>query len=230
MPRALRYFGMTADEKDIAELIMGYPLEELLRKEYGGGRAYYCGEYAYSAGFLSRERAFWEDIITHRIRSVWMRRGAFIPLPEKKRTPFFFSRMQTPAVSSPMEVELLHYAHAADLMQARQSVPEFTARMELSALQVLIMQDIWKVFCLREEGRLVASATAVTIRDDVFKVQSVFTVRDARRRGLARRVLQGLLENLGNARLLLMFDNPHAGDLYHSLGFEDFAVMDMIDI
>lgn len=219
-----------ARQRDMAELIMGYPASMMERFRFGEkGAAYVCADSAYALTPLAGDyQHFFSWAVRAKPKNIWLPRGTVFPFAAKA-TPFHFARLDAARGEFAADVAEIEYLQAEALLAARREVPEFTAQIRTVDLQTLLISHVWRVFCLWEDGRIVSSATAARIRSGVYKVQSVMTVEGARRRGLARHLLLGMLHALSGSKLLLMYESDAAGALYHSLGFADFAEVDLFE-
>jgi predicted GNAT family acetyltransferase len=79
-------------------------------------------------------------------------------------------------------------------------------------------------FVIKEDDVILANANTSAICSVSAMIGGVFTLPNARKKGLATSVVYSLCEYLlkQNITPLLFFENPLAATIYHRLGFEDF--------
>lgn len=86
-----------------------------------------------------------------------------------------------------------------------------------------IKTDFQRTFYIEKDGEIISHAATSCMSNDAAILAGVFTLKEYRNQGYAKRVVGTLCNSLisENKTPLLYFNNPIAGEMYHKLGFKD---------
>lgn len=112
------------------------------------------------------------------------------------------------------------------IIEGRKQIKEFTT-IDESQTSVEIMtkqfdQNFYVPFIVREFDKIISHAAVTCSTKNSAMIGGVYTLNEYRNKGYAKDSLMGLCNWIikNNKTPILFFDNPNAGKLYYSLGFE----------
>lgn len=116
-------------------------------------------------------------------------------------------------------------AHIGGIVALRQGITEFSMGVNVDALRDEMRLGCKRIFVAVEDGRVVSMAMTTVERPGAAMIVSVCTHAEYRCRGYAAALMTALcrsLEEEGKTGILF-YNNPAAGRIYASLGFEDIG-------
>jgi predicted GNAT family acetyltransferase len=116
-------------------------------------------------------------------------------------------------------------SHIGGIVALRQRIPEFSMDINVEALKEELRKGCRRIFVARENGQTVSMVMTTVERRCAAMIVSVCTLAEYRGRGYAPALMTALcgeLESEGKTALLF-YNNPVAGRIYASLGFEDIG-------
>ena len=115
--------------------------------------------------------------------------------------------------------------YLADLVALRQSITEFSMALNVDALRDELLMGCKRIYIGMEDNHAVSMAMTTVERRGAAMIVSVCTQREYRGRGHARALMSVLCGELAREgkTAVLFYNNPVAGRLYESLGFQDIG-------
>ncbi|MBU4693009.1 GNAT family N-acetyltransferase [Mycoplasma sp. CSL7491-lung] len=123
-----------------------------------------------------------------------------------------------------------------NVINSRKRIKEFeglsSQALDIDYLKTSLNKGYYKGFIKYENDIVISHASVSAQIKNVAMLGGVFTLEEYRKKGHAKDCVLKLSDYLlkNNYTPVLFFDNPHAGNLYYKLGFEDYSRLFVISI
>ncbi|MCU4706715.1 GNAT family N-acetyltransferase [Mycoplasma sp. CSL7503-lung] len=123
-----------------------------------------------------------------------------------------------------------------NIINSRKRIKEFEGlsaqALDINYLKTSLNKGYYKGFIKYDNNIVISHASVSAQIKNVAMLGGVFTLEEYRKKGHAKDCVLKLSDYLlkNNYTPVLFFDNPHAGNLYYKLGFEDYSRLYVISI
>ncbi|NFF39795.1 GNAT family N-acetyltransferase [Clostridium argentinense] len=116
---------------------------------------------------------------------------------------------------------------AEEIYSLRKTIEEFNDfKTSPASIKAAINSGFGRVYCIKENNKIVASAATTAESKELAMIVSVMTHNNHRNNGYAMSCVYKICKDLidEGRTPCLFYDNPKAKNIYKNLGFEDIAV------